>query len=142
MMRKLATLIEDNGLALVSLLVALTALGYNTWRNEATESNRNIRAAGFEVLREAAHLQLLVDRAYYAPEEEKPDPIEGWARVNLILALSDVMPEETQAVAQNLKTVWGAQWQTVYRMEDANVKITDANVQLQKEVQDILKALD
>ncbi|MDA3933095.1 MAG: hypothetical protein PF630_02010 [Gammaproteobacteria bacterium] len=37
-------------LSLLSLLVALTSLGYNTWRNEATEDHRNIREAGFQVL--------------------------------------------------------------------------------------------
>ncbi|MCG8509145.1 MAG: aldehyde ferredoxin oxidoreductase C-terminal domain-containing protein, partial [Rhodospirillales bacterium] len=34
-------------LAVISLVVALTALGTNTWRNELTEYNRNIRHAGF-----------------------------------------------------------------------------------------------
>jgi len=38
--------IRNNMVALISLLIALSALGYNTWRNELTERNRNIRDAG------------------------------------------------------------------------------------------------
>lgn len=37
--------IRNNAVALISLVVALAALGYNTWRNERTEANRNLRAA-------------------------------------------------------------------------------------------------
>ncbi len=132
---------KRNLLALISLLVALTALSYNTWRNELTESNRNIRAAGFEVLREAAHLQLLIDRAYYAPEESKPDPIEGWARVNLIVALSDVMPEEVHLAALQLKSTWSEKWRFVYETETANEEVTRVNRELEKEVTQLLTSL-
>jgi hypothetical protein len=38
--------LRDNLVAITSLVVALSALGYNTWRNERTERNRNIRTAG------------------------------------------------------------------------------------------------
>ena len=42
--------IRSNSVALISLSVALIALSYNTWRNETTESQRNIRQASFRVL--------------------------------------------------------------------------------------------
>ena len=42
--------LQKNSLSLISLFVAFSALSYNTWRNEQTEYNRNIRSAGFEVL--------------------------------------------------------------------------------------------
>lgn len=32
-----------NAVALISLAIAVTSLGYNTWRNEASEHNRNQR---------------------------------------------------------------------------------------------------
>ena len=35
--------IRRNLVALISLAVAVTSLGYNTWRNEASEYNRNQR---------------------------------------------------------------------------------------------------
>ena len=60
---KLLKQLKNNVLAVVSIIIAIMALSYNSWRNEVSESNRNQRAAGFEIMREAAHLQLLVDRA-------------------------------------------------------------------------------
>jgi len=32
--------VRRNSVALISLVVAVTSLSYNTWRNEATEHNR------------------------------------------------------------------------------------------------------
>lgn len=52
-------------LALLSLLVALISLGYNTWRNEATEDHRNIREAGFQVLLQLGELQQIVSHRHY-----------------------------------------------------------------------------
>ncbi len=49
--------IRSNSLALISLAVAFIALGYNTWRNETTESHRNVREASFRVLESLGELQ-------------------------------------------------------------------------------------
>lgn len=56
--------LQKNSLSLISLVVALSALSYNTWRNEQSEYNRNIRNAGFEVLLhigDTPHQQTKVD---------------------------------------------------------------------------------
>ena len=58
--------LRSNAVALISLAVALTALGYNTWRNERTEHNRNIRVAAFEVLTQLGELQVVVNSAVAA----------------------------------------------------------------------------
>jgi hypothetical protein len=42
--------LQRNLIAIISLAFAMTGLAYNTWRNEQTEENRNIREATFEVL--------------------------------------------------------------------------------------------
>ena len=47
-MRSIRQQLRANAVALISLVVALSSLGYNTWRNEQTEENRSIRVAGFE----------------------------------------------------------------------------------------------
>jgi hypothetical protein len=57
--------LRNNTLALVSLAVALSALGYTTWRNQRTEQNRNVREAGFHLLGEVASLQQLVLYAHF-----------------------------------------------------------------------------
>jgi hypothetical protein len=35
--------IQNNAVALISLFIAVGSLGYNTWRNETTEEQRNVR---------------------------------------------------------------------------------------------------
>lgn len=62
--------LRDNMVALISLVIALSALGYNTWRNELTERNRNIRDAGFELLAEIGSLQQICAamRAWAGPQ--------------------------------------------------------------------------
>lgn len=42
--------VRRNLVAIISLVLALLSLSYNTWRNEVTEYNRNIRQAGLEIL--------------------------------------------------------------------------------------------
>ena len=51
--------LQANLLAIISVLIAVASLSYNTWRNDVSELNRNQRAAGFAVLQELATLQLL-----------------------------------------------------------------------------------
>jgi hypothetical protein len=127
-------------LSILSLVVALIALSYNTWRNEATESNRNVRAAGFEMLREVAHLQLLVDNIHYV-ESSPNDPIEGWARVNLLISLSQVMPVSVNREAEQLKQVWQEHWSELTTDTEANRQITEANRRLESAILEALKQL-
>ena len=64
--------IHNNAVALISLFIALSSLAYNTWRNETTEEQRNVRHAAFRVLESLGELQQVVDfRHYYLPFEEK-----------------------------------------------------------------------
>ncbi|MCW8997725.1 MAG: hypothetical protein OQK04_03265, partial [Kangiellaceae bacterium] len=111
-------------MAIISLVIALTALSYNSWRNELSEENRNYRAAGFEILREAAHLQLVVDQATYSTNKEQVDPIQGWVRVNLILSLSKIIGEPVRGKASALKTVWQDKWPILYSSEEANKTVS------------------
>ena len=52
-------------MALISLTVAVGALGYNSWRNEKTEDQRKIRLASFQVLENLGEMQEIVDARYY-----------------------------------------------------------------------------
>lgn len=42
--------LQRNLVAIISLFIAVSSLGYNTWRNDKTEYNRNQRLASLEVL--------------------------------------------------------------------------------------------
>ena len=84
--------LHNNQLAIISLLVALIALGYNTWRNEQTEHNRNVRQAGFEMLVHIADLRRIVYLAHYDKDAEGGNPRKGWAKVLVIQDLGQLMP--------------------------------------------------
>jgi len=48
-----------NAVALISLAVAVSSLNDNTWRNESTEDNRNLRVAAYEILLKPVNLSRL-----------------------------------------------------------------------------------
>ena len=102
-------------LSLISLLVAITSLGYNTWRNEATEAHRNTREAAFQILLELGELEQIVSyRHYFASREDVQDLSEnrnaewvrGWGKVALIENLSQLMPDSTEQAGRRLKNAW------------------------------------
>jgi hypothetical protein len=106
--------VRDNLVAITSLLVALSALGYNTWRNERTERNRNVRVAGIEMLQEIGSLQQVVSYAYFTEPGEggerdaRGDPRMGWVDVYTISDLAAMMPPEVERDAATLRAVWEA----------------------------------
>ena len=66
-------------IAIISLLIAIVALSYDTWRNEETEKNRNIRVAGFEVLKNLSELQFAVNNLTYEKDNHMPVSIRPGA---------------------------------------------------------------
>ena len=102
--------LRNNLLAIISLAVALTALGYTTWRNERTEHNRNVRAAGFELLSEIGALQQVVFYAHFKPGDARGDARMGWAEVLTIVDLGELMPPEVARDAKLLNATWQADW--------------------------------
>jgi len=73
--------VHRNAVALISLVVALSSLGDNTWRNEQTEANRNERQAAFEVLLKRGELQRVVFHSHYDSGEDMGNPRTGWAYI-------------------------------------------------------------
>ena len=56
---------RQHSVALISLAIALSSLAYNTWRNEQTEANRNVRTAGIELLLKLGELDRVVFFSHY-----------------------------------------------------------------------------
>jgi hypothetical protein len=100
--------LRDNLVAITSLVVALSALSYNTWRNERTERNRNIRGAGIELLGEIGSLQQIIFYAHYARGDARGDPRMGWADVLTMTDLAALMPPAVSREAATLRAVWEA----------------------------------
>lgn len=103
--------IRKNALALLSLMVALSALSYNTWRNESSEANRNVRAAEFEMLRHLIDVQQVVDQALLPGGVEQAQARQqalntGLNRVLLIRDLARLTPSQVEQCAEKLRADW------------------------------------
>ena len=96
--------VRKNSLSLLSLMVALSALSYNTWRNEATERNRNIRAAEFEMLRHLIDVQQIIDQTHLRKDGQNLN--QGLNRVLLISDLARLTPAPVQQSAEKLRADW------------------------------------
>lgn len=133
--------VRDNLVAITSLVVALSALGYNTWRNERTERNRNVRVAGIELLGEIGSLQQTIFYAHYAEGDARGDPRMGWVDVLTISDLATIMPAEVSREAAELRKTWEANADTLVEDEASFRRIDDAIDALRQETLGSLRAL-
>jgi hypothetical protein len=112
LMKTIRQQIHNNAVALISLFIAVSALAYNTWRNETTEDQRNIRHAAFRVIENLGELQEVVDTRYYylAFEQESSSEgelrIRGFGNVNMARDLMMLMPEPGPAAGVALYDTW------------------------------------
>ena len=103
--------LKRNTVALVSIVIAVSSLSYNTWRNEKTEENRNQRLASFEVLLKLNELQQVIFHSHYDKDSsDKGNPRTGWAYVLTVRDLSRVLHPPLPASADELVAVWGENW--------------------------------
>jgi hypothetical protein len=141
--------VRDNLVAITSLVVALSALGYNTWRNERTERNRNIRVAGIEMLKEIGSLQEIVSQVSAGDEElpgERPhDPRGrlrmGWVDVWTLNDLASVMPAEVTREARELEAAWDADVEEIHTSDAASRRVNAAIEELRQATLASLRAL-
>ena len=116
--------LRRNSLALISLVVALGALGYNTWRNELTEHNRTIRFAGFEMLLHVSELRRISYIAHYDRNSVQGNPRSGWVKVMVIRDLGTMMPPAPRSSAEALYRTWNQEWQGL-GSNDTSIKAID-----------------
>ena len=133
--------LRDNLVAITSLVVALSALGYNTWRNERTERNRNVRVAGIELLQEIGSLQQIIFYAHYSAGDQRGDPRMGWADVLTISDLATLMPDEVAREAAGLRATWEANAEGLVDDEQAFRHIDGAIEELRQATLASLRAL-
>ena len=134
--------LRSNAVALVSLAVALSSLGYNTWRNERTEHNRNIRTATFEILTKLAELERVVFLAQYDHDTTSASPRTGWTYVLVIRDLSAIAPPPVAARSSELQQAWAQNWEGLGKDDEAAVnRIDDAIDRLREASLATLKTL-
>ncbi|MEZ5542245.1 MAG: hypothetical protein R3F42_09380 [Pseudomonadota bacterium] len=134
--------LRRNAVALVSLAVALSSLGYNTWRNEQTEANRNQRQAAFEVLLKLGELQRLVFHSHYDRDAEQGNPRTGWAYILTVRDLAQVIGTPMTGMADELLATWSAHWQDLGNDESGAEVIISGIDRARESTLQVLRALD
>ncbi|MBY6205244.1 hypothetical protein [Halomonas denitrificans] len=114
--RSVRASLRRNTVALISLVLAITSLGYAAWRGETSEVQRNHREAAFRILVEVGELrEAVLTRSFFVGRVEDPsttavpDPatwIMGWGKVMMIRDLSTVLPEPLPDRGRQLFESW------------------------------------
>ncbi len=136
------TQLQRYSVALVSFFVALASLGYNTWRNEQTEANRNVRAAGFEMIIAMADLHEVVFLGHYSYNDIDGSEKKGWAVVLGLQDLSMVMPDGVQEAATELGKAWKEESGNLGDPKASIARIDSTIDRLRYEILMALEALD
>lgn len=134
--------LRQHSVALISLAVALSSLGYNTWRNEQTEANRNVRMAGFELLLKLGELEQVVFFRHYDMDEVRGSPRTGWAYVLTIQDLATLTGPTTVASAGQLQAAWTSNWASLGKSDAARDNLSAAIDQLRTDLLAVLRQLD
>ncbi len=134
--------IRRNSVALISLAVALSSLAYNTWRNEQTESNRNVRVAGIELLLKLGELERVVFFAHYDNDRQAGNPRAGWAYALTMRDLGALTPEPASSATASLVEVWQENWSGLGASDEAASKISDSIDKTRSDVLRVLADLD
>lgn len=104
--------IHNNAVALISLFIAVSGLAYNTWRNETSEEQRNIRHAAFTVLEELGSMQEVVDARFYyfavgdEISSEGELRLKGYGSVLMARDLMSLMPDPAPDSGKMLHQTW------------------------------------
>ena len=135
--------LRRNLVALISLAVAVTSLGYNTWRNEASEHNRNQRLISIEVLLMLGDLQhLTLDKHYGKNVDGDALLREGWAKVLSIRDLAQIAEGQVPASAMTLFDVWSADHDSLGESREAKDRIIESLESVRESTHDVLRSLD
>lgn len=141
-MKTISSQFSRHSVALISLLVALSSLAYNTWRNEQTEENRNVRVAGVEVLLKLGELDRVVFYSHYDRDRDRGNPRSGWAYALTIRDLATLMPEPANDSAIALIEAWEENWPGLGSDDAAARRISERIDAARNDVLAVLAALD
>lgn len=142
MTERISEQLRRHSVALISLTVALSALAYNTWRNERSEENKNVRAAGIEVLLQLSELDRIVFYAHYDDDQLRGNPRTGWALVLTIRDLGGLTMEPAISSTQDLVRRWDANWAGLGKDDRQAREISDGIETVRRDVLLVISNLD
>ena len=129
--------------ALISLAIAITSLGYNTWRNEASEGNRNQRMVAIQMLVMLGNLQEVVLDATHGKADQTGARLrEGWAITKTLHDISMVAEGQIPESAKQLFDVWSVRSECLRKDESAQKDIERAIDKVRADTHEVLRSLD
>lgn len=135
--------LQRNAVALISLVIAISSLGYNTWRNEASEYNRNQRLISIEVLRNLGQLQQVIfHNVWEMDAEDKGNPRTAWVYVLAIKDLSQLLDGPASESGTELWVVWDKEWDELKPGNESYNRVTDALDAIREDTHALLRSLD
>lgn len=135
--------LRRNAVAIISLAVAVSALGYNTWRNESSEHNRNQRVVAIQVMLMLGELrQLTLDRHYGTDLDGAALLRSGWAKVLTIKDLAQLLDGSVPSSAMKLWHVWDDNHAALGSDLEAKNRIIAALEEVRKDTHEVLTSLD
>ena len=141
--KSFAKQLQRHSVALISLVIALSSLSYNTWRNEKTESNRNQRVAAFEILLKLSELQQVVFHHHYDKDtEHRGNPRTGWTYALTIRDLSRVLPAPYPEGADSLLEIWSQNWEGLEASKASVDAVLDGIENTRGDMLELLKSLE
>ncbi len=133
--RRIIEQLRNNAVALISLVVAVTSLSYNTWRNEKSEYNRNQREAAFQVLLALGELQQVAWLNHYDQDVTGAgNPRAGWALVLTIEDLCELLAEPVPMNASALTAAWEDNWASLGKRDASGQLINTGNDRIRAEI--------
>ena len=141
-MNTIKSQISRHSVALISLIIALSSLAYNTWRNEQTEENRNVRTAGIELLLKLGELDRVVFYSHYDQDRDRGNPRSGWAHALTIRDMGSLMHEPAISSSAALIDTWRENWSGLGSDDLAAGRISDSIDRARNDVLAVLAALD
>ena len=135
--------LRRNTVALISIVIAVSSLSYNTWRNEKTEENRNQRFAAFEVFLKLGELQQVVFHSHYDKDRsDKGNPRTGWSYVLTVRDLSRIMQPPLAVTADELLAIWSENWEGLGEKQKNVDLIMDGIDKVRSETLILLESLE
>ena len=134
--------LKRHSVAFISLFVAFSSLAYNTWRNEKTETNRNIRTAGVEMLLQLGELDRIVFFSHYDMDEVRGSPRSGWAYVLTMRDLGRLTMSPAIESSEAVMQVWQASWPGLGKDEASANAISDSIDRAREDVLQVLASLE
>jgi hypothetical protein len=132
---------QRNALALCSLAVAVSALSYNSWRNESSERNRNVRSAEFEMLKNLGEVQQIIDFAHLRHDAARGDLTLGLSRVLLIRDLGTLTPKPVEECSEKLLASWVKHGDQLATSDDAAAALSEEVLNARRTVLASLQSL-